>query len=431
MVLMGTRCQVRGWTVAIAALLLFAAAGHASDKKKATAASSTPEAGSAPSARIPVAPLGYVAPSTSYLRLRFSFNSLDFIDDDHLLFTFQKNVLLQRIPGDPPDDNDQLIHAVVLDIKSGEALRQTDWRMHDRQRYLWALRDGQFLVRVRNDLYFTDRTLVLIPYLKFDTEVQAVEVSPSRKLLLIEVKKLLPAAEGGGAAAPSLLGDSNARRTRTEMLMVRPGETKALAGAETLNPGYVPLLENGLLETDEGKKPKHWMVVEDLFDKTTKDVGEVESGCAPELVTLSDDVVLAQDCPTHGSEGTDASALSMAGSILWRQKWDPRYIWPNFKFAENGSRFAYESLAMDRDVGKLDYFGEEDVTSQPVGVFDTGTGKLVLVKDASPILSAGQNFALSADGRRFAILRKGAIEVYDLPPVEAARTGAASPPSRK
>jgi hypothetical protein len=40
-------------------------------------------------------------------------------------------------------------------------------------------------------------------------------------------------------------------------------------------------------------------------------------------------------------------------------------------------------------------------------------------------LSAGQNFALSADGRRFAILRNGAIEVYDLPPVEAAapRTG--------
>jgi hypothetical protein len=53
------------------------------------------------------------------------------------------------------------------------------------------------------------------------------------------------------------------------------------------------------------------------------------------------------------------------------------------------------------------------------------------VKDASPVLSAGQNFALSADGRRFAILRNGAIEVYDLPPVLAARAGAASPHSRK
>jgi hypothetical protein len=63
------------------------------------------------------------------------------------------------------------------------------------------------------------------------------------------------------------------------------------------------------------------------------------------------------------------------------------------------------------------------VVSQPVGVFDTNTGKLALVKDASPILSAGQNFALSADGRCFAILRKGAIEVYDLPPATAKESG--------
>jgi hypothetical protein len=38
-------------------------------------------------------------------------------------------------------------------------------------------------------------------------------------------------------------------------------------------------------------------------------------------------------------------------------------------------------------------------------------------------LSAGQNYALSPDGSRFAILRDGAIEVYDLPPTsEAAPT---------
>ena len=76
---------------------------------------------------------------------------------------------------------------------------------------------------------------------------------------------------------------------------------------------------------------------------------------------------------------------------------------------------------MNRDIGTMDAFGEDDVVGQPVGVFNTKTGAMVLVKDASPVLSAGQNFTLSADGRRFAILRNGAIEVYDLPPVVAAR----------
>jgi hypothetical protein len=53
-------------------------------------------------------------------------------------------------------------------------------------------------------------------------------------------------------------------------------------------------------------------------------------------------------------------------------------------------------------------------------VYDTESGKLVLVRDASPVLTAGQNVALSLDGKRFAILRNGAIEVYDLPPVTPA-----------
>jgi hypothetical protein len=34
---------------------------------------------------------------------------------------------------------------------------------------------------------------------------------------------------------------------------------------------------------------------------------------------------------------------------------------------------------------------------------------------ASPILTAGQNFALSEDGERLAVLRGGAIEIYKVP----------------
>jgi hypothetical protein len=35
------------------------------------------------------------------------------------------------------------------------------------------------------------------------------------------------------------------------------------------------------------------------------------------------------------------------------------------------------------------------------------------------VLTAGQNVSLSPDGQRFAVLRNGAIEIYDLPPVSA------------
>jgi hypothetical protein len=65
----------------------------------------------------------------------------------------------------------------------------------------------------------------------------------------------------------------------------------------------------------------------------------------------------------------------------------------------------------------MDPVDESTIVNEMVGVFDTETGQLRLVKNATPIMSAGQNYALSPDGLRFAILRAGAIEIYDLPPI--------------
>ena len=42
--------------------------------------------------------------------------------------------------------------------------------------------------------------------------------------------------------------------------------------------------------------------------------------------------------------------------------------------------------------------------------------ELELTQYATPVLSAGQNYALSPDGDRFAVLRDNAIEIYNLPP---------------
>ena len=67
-------------------------------------------------------------------------------------------------------------------------------------------------------------------------------------------------------------------------------------------------------------------------------------------------------------------------------------------------------------IPSLDPVDENAMTGQPIGVFDVADGGLRLVSGADPILSAGQNYALSADGERFAVLRDGAIEVYKLPP---------------
>ena len=57
---------------------------------------------------------------------------------------------------------------------------------------------------------------------------------------------------------------------------------------------------------------------------------------------------------------------------------------------------------------------DEDVQNQVLSVLDSRTGSLRIALLIKPIVSAGGNFALSADGNRLAVLNHGTIEVYDL-----------------
>lgn len=387
-----------------------------------------PDTGPPPAVRIEVAPLGYVAPSRAYLSFRYSNTTLDFIDNDHLLFTFRDAGLIRRMPDDPPGDEDQVIRATVLEIKSGKPIEEAQWRMHDRQRYLWPLRDGLFMVRQRNSLFLTDKKLELRPYLQFDAPLQAIEVAPDRRLMVIEVQKLAPPDKDppNPIESSSLFGPVPSHRKRTALFVLRPGERTVLAQSETRSSVDLPLIEDGFLNLIEGKDPGKWVIQKQTLHSDPETLAEFKSSCLPTLFTLSDSVMLAVGCPPKGGNDHLVSALSSTGQVLWQDKWKQRYIWPTFDYAEDGSRFAFGSLELNRDIGFMDYFGADDVVAQLVGVFDTKSGKLELTKDASPVVSAGHNYALSRDGRRFAILREGAIEIYDLPP-EALNPVAASP----
>ena len=420
---------VHGQSVRLALLALIFMGGSAvaypGDSKR------KPDVGPPPSVRIDVGPLGFIPPSRAYLSFRYSTTTLDFIDNDSVLFTFRDAGLMHRLPGDPVGDEDQAIRAVVLDIKTGKAVEEAQWRMHDRQRYLWPLRNGVFMVRQRNSLYLTDKRLELRPYLQFDTALQAIEIAPDRRLMVIQVQKIsAPDADPPPASnVDPILGLGAApRRKRTQVFALRPGETNVLAQTETRSSVDLPLLTDGFLSLIEGKDPSRWIIQKQTFHSDPQTLTEFRSSCLPTLFTVSDAVTLAVGCPPKGGGDRLVSALSSSGQVLWQDKWKQRYIWPTFDYAEDGSRFAFSSLELNRDVGFMDYFGADDVQAQMVGVFDTQTGKLELTRDSSPVISAGHNYALSRDGRRFAILREGAIEIYDLPPIPTAPI-ATSPPA--
>ena len=98
-----------------------------------------------PAFSIPVEPLGFSAPGPLYLGLHNSFVSLDFLDENRLLFTFRVPGLIHRMRGSAkPRSDARQIRAVVLTLPAGTVTAEALWTVHDRSRYLWMLTMAAF-----------------------------------------------------------------------------------------------------------------------------------------------------------------------------------------------------------------------------------------------------------------------------------------------
>jgi len=371
--------------------------------------------GPAPAVRIVTAPLGYYPLSSFYLMGRTSSVSLDFIDNDHLLFTFRVPGLLKRMQECKSDDEDQVIRAMVLHLPDGAVERSMDWRMHDRARYLWALRNGKFLVRQRDMLLTTDAKLELQPYLQSPTPIRLVKLSPGGQLLLVESdlekhseeehRRLEQEAELNGLSSP---------REDVQMSILRLADGVTVGHARALNPTDVPLIESGFLEALSGKGD-HWMLRYRPFKGEPSNVADLASSCHPNENPVNDKTVFVSLCP-NGSSNHIFEAISLDGKTLWSYKWDSHFIWPTMAAADNGQRVAFSTLRVARPLSSIDPFDESELQGQRIEVLDVESGRLDLTEFATPMLSGGQNYTLSPDGNRFAVLRENAIEIYDLPP---------------
>src|ERR1039458_278659 len=90
-----------------------------------------------PAFTIPAEPLGFSAPGPIYLGQRNSFASLDFLDENRLLFTFRVPGLIRREAGDSASSGERQIRAVVLPMPAASGRAEAPWAGDDRGRFPW------------------------------------------------------------------------------------------------------------------------------------------------------------------------------------------------------------------------------------------------------------------------------------------------------
>jgi hypothetical protein len=382
-----------------------------------------------PSFSIPVEPLGFSAPGPIYLGQRNSLASLDFLDDNRLLFTFRVPGLIHREAGGGGDERQ--IRAVVLALPTGTVTAEALWTVHDRARYLWMLKDGHFLLRDGDGLKQGDATLDLKPLLHFPGSLLWLEMDPTQQYLVTNSREPASAMQRPGdvpspPTAQARIAVDGQKTGAAPDLVVRilrrdSGEVMLVSRVRTAV--HLPINADGYVESLRSNL-EQWMLNLNFFGGGTKVIGRVNSTCSPSFDFVSQRELLVTAC--DGGAGHKLVAIGMDGRRLWEDSSSPQAIWPMLVMAGDGSRLVRETLAVNHVVNAYSPLDTEDIKGQLVRVIDAASGKTALEAWASPALDAGGNVAISPDGLRVAVINEGAIEVYDLPAPPPLPDGAAS-----
>jgi hypothetical protein len=369
---------------------------------------------------IPVEPLGFSSPGPIYLGQFFSLASLDFLDEDQLLFTFRVPGLIHRehTAGNEVSE-EHYFRALVLELPDGAVQAETVWTLHNRARYLWMLKDGHFLLRDGNDLQQGDATLALKPLLRFPGPLLSVELDPTQQFLVTNSREpqatpkpgevLSPATaaatvteDGKSASAPSDLVVRILHRDSGQVMLVSHVRSQV----------HLPINSDGYLNSQRADEAQ-WLLNLNYFTGGSATLAKLNSTCSPSFDFVSQREVLVLACNTLGDR--KLVAMSTDGRRLWEKITSDKQVWPRLVMGPDGSRLAREALSVSHTINASSPFSREDVKGQIVEVIDAANGQVALTAQANPVLDAGGNVAISPSGRRVAILNAGAIQIYELP----------------
>ncbi|MGA2250478.1 MAG: hypothetical protein ABSG47_07815 [Terracidiphilus sp.] len=417
-------CRVRSVMLFRSAALLSAATmfvlNASAARHKQAEDSPAPQTSQPPSYTISAATLGFAPPGEIYFEARYSLVSLDFLDEDRLLFTFRVPGLFHRDPSGTADEMERHVRAVVVHVPDGVVQAEALWTLHDYGRYVFMLEGGKFALRDRDTLSLGDGSLALKPWLKFPGPLNYVELDPSRQYVVAESTEAAGShAKSGDVQSPptaqTLINTDAApssRKQDTILRILRSPSGEVMLVSHVRAAVHVPFNAEGYLETLRSLGLS-WIIQFDPFTGGATRAGVVDSVCAPRLDFVSPKEYAASVCASSG--GPWFVVMTLDGRLLWQRQDSATNIWPLLVVSKNGTRLIRETVQATHAVNATAPLSPDDLIRQNVTVLDAATGKEFLRTQASPIYDAGGNVALSPSGRRVAILREGEIQIFDLP----------------
>jgi hypothetical protein len=381
-----------------------------------------------PWAQIPLESVGFPGVSSQQLASGSSVLTVNFIDSNRLLVTFELRKLVPRVERDPEDHEDRLVGGEIVDLPNGKIEARTEWHMHDHGRYLWNLGGGRFLLRIGERLY-TMRpgsaaaggdvfTRTLFPSRPVKPSVVDVSVDGG----VVTLQTVYDASDEGGRTKV-ILGDEDTAevpvKTMIDFFRITTDGTGAVVvtpaghlGSDT--PVLLPLDADGYMWASPAGAGS-WAMTFDGYGGKRMKLGTIQSSCFPRLEMTSRSEFVALTCQGDDDRIKMAS-YGLDGTDTWEEAVG-NFGRPFFAFAPAAARFAVSGTDPGVENDGTMVGGPNQGSRQEVRVYQNASGDLLLRVDCSPGFKTAENFDLSADGMLAAVVRNGGISVYKLPPL--------------
>ena len=307
----------------------------------------------------------------------------------------------------------------IRDRPGGIVEAEALWTVHDRWRYLWMLSDGRFLLRDGKNLEQGDATLEVKPFLRFPGPLIWLEMDPAQQFMVTESREPAPDDSGEAASSPAeetgteAEGQAPADDSDGMVRILRRDSGQVILVSRSRSIVHLPINSEGYLESLRGVGG-NWRLNLSYFSGGSRILGQVSSTCSPFIDFLSERELLVTACNSSGRD--NLIAMTNDGGRLWEARAAEATVWPLVVRATNGLRLAREVLAVSHPVSPNVQLDQGEIRGQWVQVLDAADGAVRLQTAASPVLDAGGNVAISPSGRRVAVLDRGAIQVFELPP---------------
>jgi hypothetical protein len=376
---------------------------------------------------IPYDRLGFEPVQQRFLVGGATMFTLNFVDDTHLLLTFNTHGLIPRLPDAKPDDDDRLVNAELIELPSGNILARTQWHTRDREQYLWPLAHGQFLLRIRNRLTVIDPIHSLATpdpfqqqrFLDLDRRIGYLNLSPGGDLLCVEtIPPPVSVVDGPASRTETLIHVYFFRMIYTAEPGQPPHLTAQSAGQlATQRLIRVPATSEGFLDTSR-ESPGTWLFDFQSHAGKRIELSPYDTTCQPTPFFVSRTEFVAFGC--RGSDSKlELSGFNMRGEEPWIQMLSSQQIAPSFASAPDAGRFVFSHILVTGTFYDIDNLSPEELSAQEIMVIQNHDGRILLKVQASPIQRTGQNFDISPDGLSFAVLRADHLDVFHLPPLTA------------